>query len=262
MSAGRGRGSAARSRCRVHATIGVHGIWPGWWCRRWGRWLRPDDPWEPYRLLDAPAGGRAGGGVLRGPAGVRGASARRSARMGWTCCAGSGSCGRSGSAGIGRRGSRRGTSVAGCGRGQAGPAALAPSSEWWDRDRLARAGDGYAAAVRAHCETVLRGFYDFHRDVGTGPMLNPFPLDRSRRGGRANAHHNPMEPSRNERTGLYRPRSRAGSRAASRRGVQRDLRPAAVASGPGAGGVLRVHRGPRLGVAVGDAGRGRPGRGS
>jgi integrase len=60
--------------------------------------------------------------------------------------------------------------------------------------------------VRAHSETVLRRFYDLHRDAGTGPILNPFPLDRSRRGKRANARHNPMEPYRNERTGLYRPR--------------------------------------------------------
>ena len=36
-------------------------------------------------------------------------------------------------------------------------------------------------------------------------MVNPFPLDRSRRGRRLHAHHNPMEPFRNERTGLYRP---------------------------------------------------------
>ena len=64
----------------------------------------------------------------------------------------------------------------------------------------------YSVSVRVHSETVLRCFYDFHRDVGTGPMVNPFPLDRSRRGGRAHAHHNPMEPYRNERTGLYRPR--------------------------------------------------------
>ena len=42
-------------------------------------------------------------------------------------------------------------------------------------------------------------------EAGTGPILNPFPLDRSRRGGRAHAHHNPMEPHRNERAGLYRP---------------------------------------------------------
>jgi integrase len=70
----------------------------------------------------------------------------------------------------------------------------------------APAGKPYAASVRAHSETVLRSFYDFHRDTGTGPILNPFPLDRSRRGKRANAHHNPMEPYRNERAGLYRPR--------------------------------------------------------
>ena len=64
----------------------------------------------------------------------------------------------------------------------------------------------YSVSVRLHSETVLRCFYDFHRDVGTGPMVNPFPLDRSRRGGRAHAHHNPMEPYHNERAGLYRPR--------------------------------------------------------
>jgi integrase len=63
----------------------------------------------------------------------------------------------------------------------------------------------YSTSVRAHSETVLRSFYDFHRDVGTGPVINPFPLDRSRRERRAHAHHNPMEPHRNERKGLYRP---------------------------------------------------------
>jgi site-specific recombinase XerD len=68
------------------------------------------------------------------------------------------------------------------------------------------AGSGYSASVRAHSETVLRGFYDFHREAGTGPVLNPFPLDRSRRSGRAHAHHNPMEPQRNDRMGLYRPK--------------------------------------------------------
>ena len=52
----------------------------------------------------------------------------------------------------------------------------------------------------------MRSFYDFHRDAGTGPVINPFPLDRSRRGGRAHAHHNPMEPFGSERSGLYRPR--------------------------------------------------------
>ena len=71
---------------------------------------------------------------------------------------------------------------------------------------LPAGGGPYAPSVRAHSETVLRAFYDLHRDAGTGPLVNPFPLDRSRRGGRAHAHHNPMEPYRDERSGLYRPR--------------------------------------------------------
>jgi hypothetical protein len=47
----------------------------------------------------------------------------------------------------------------------------------------------YASATAAHCETVLRGFYEYHLQAGTGPMVNPFPLARA---GRAHAHHNPM----------------------------------------------------------------------
>lgn len=67
-------------------------------------------------------------------------------------------------------------------------------------------GKRYAASTIVHSETVLRAFYDFHGEVCSGPVINPFPLARARRAGRANAHHNPMEPFRNERTGLYRPR--------------------------------------------------------
>jgi integrase len=66
--------------------------------------------------------------------------------------------------------------------------------------------DPYAPSVRAHSETVLRSFYEFHREAGSGPMLNPFPLERARRQGRAASHHNPMELYRNERGGRYRPR--------------------------------------------------------
>jgi site-specific recombinase XerD len=68
-------------------------------------------------------------------------------------------------------------------------------------------GRKYASSTRAHSETVLRSFYEFHRESGSGPMINPFPLARERRrDGRANAHHNPMEPYRRERSGQYRPR--------------------------------------------------------
>jgi integrase len=69
-----------------------------------------------------------------------------------------------------------------------------------------RGGRGYAPAVRAHSETVLRGFYAYHLEAGTGPVLNPFPLDRSRRHGRSGAHRNPMEPHQDQRSGRYRPR--------------------------------------------------------
>ena len=67
-------------------------------------------------------------------------------------------------------------------------------------------GSRYAAATAAHCETVLRGFYDFHLEAGTGPMVNPFPLARYRGAGRVDAHHNPMEPLVGHRRGRYRPK--------------------------------------------------------
>jgi integrase len=67
-------------------------------------------------------------------------------------------------------------------------------------------GRAYAASTAAHCESVLRHFYGFHLEAGSGPMVNPFPLDRGRRGGRSGAHHNPMDAHRNQRSGLFRPR--------------------------------------------------------
>jgi hypothetical protein len=67
-------------------------------------------------------------------------------------------------------------------------------------------GGRYAASTAAHCESVLRQFYDFHLEAGSGPMVNPFPLDRGRRGERAGAHHNPMDARRDQRSGLFRPR--------------------------------------------------------
>ena len=67
-------------------------------------------------------------------------------------------------------------------------------------------GDRYVAATVAHCESVLRGFYDFHLEAGTGPMVNPFPLSRHRVPGRGYAHHNPMDPFTGQRSGRYRPK--------------------------------------------------------
>ncbi len=42
------------------------------------------------------------------------------------------------------------------------------------------AAGAYAPSVRAHTETVLRGFYDFHLQAGSGPVINPFPAGPSR----------------------------------------------------------------------------------
>ena len=86
-------------------------------------------------------------------------------------------------------------------------------------------GSQYAVTTVAHCETVLRTFYEFHLEAGTGPIINPFPLDRSRRSGRANAHHNPMTEFRRDRVGRYRPRSHGASPAESQmRGSTRSSR--------------------------------------
>ncbi len=61
----------------------------------------------------------------------------------------------------------------------------------------------YAVSTVLHCETVLRGFYEYHLQAGTGPIVNPFPLARP---GRAHAHHNPMDRFGAEAAGLFRPR--------------------------------------------------------
>src|ERR1035437_8579158 len=50
----------------------------------------------------------------------------------------------------------------------------------------APSGSSYAPATAAHNETVVRSFYEFHLQAGSGPMVNPFPLSRLR-GGRAHA---------------------------------------------------------------------------
>lgn len=85
---------------------------------------------------------------------------------------------------------------------QTDPAALA--------NRIVRAVRGiewkpYSASIRAHSETVLRCFYQFHLESARGPIINPFPSGRSAHGWRAHAHHNSMDPYVNERTGVYRP---------------------------------------------------------
>ncbi|MFD8608953.1 tyrosine-type recombinase/integrase [Streptomyces sp. NPDC059631] len=66
-------------------------------------------------------------------------------------------------------------------------------------------GTKYAPTTRAHCETVLRSFYDFHLENNTGSLLvNPFPLVRSRKPARVKDQGG-GEKHQNRRTGGYRP---------------------------------------------------------
>lgn len=50
---------------------------------------------------------------------------------------------------------------------------------------------GYAPATINHALTVVASFYDFHRDLGNGPLVNPVPVSEARR--RALAHRSPAE---------------------------------------------------------------------
>ncbi|WP_326692359.1 MULTISPECIES: site-specific integrase [unclassified Streptomyces] len=169
-----------------------------------GELVAMDDPWDPYRLIDPTGESVEGAGAflrdLQG-AGRSAATARsygmdllRWFRFLWAVEVSWDRASR-----IEARDFSRWLQIAG-----------QPRRPHWrcpnEAGRWAAGGKPYAASVRAHSETVLRSFYDFHRDIGTGPLLNPFPLDRSRHGRRAHAHRNPMDPPRNERSGLYRPR--------------------------------------------------------
>lgn len=71
-----------------------------------------------------------------------------------------------------------------------------------------RTGKPYLAARYAptsinHALSVVRQFYEFHREGGRGPLVNPIPEPRRGRG-RLNAHHNPMDPVAPHRRGSYR----------------------------------------------------------
>jgi integrase/recombinase XerC len=62
---------------------------------------------------------------------------------------------------------------------------------------------GYAPATINHAIAVLSAFYDYHLQTGLGPVVSPVP-PQSRDGRRLNAHHNPLEPFRLHRRGVYR----------------------------------------------------------
>jgi integrase len=52
--------------------------------------------------------------------------------------------------------------------------------------------DSYQPRTVQHGNAVVHSFYEFWIEAGSGPLVNPVVLDR--RGGRAHAHHNPLEP--------------------------------------------------------------------
>ncbi|WP_319461449.1 site-specific integrase [Micromonospora sp. RTP1Z1] len=59
--------------------------------------------------------------------------------------------------------------------------------------------DRFGPRTIRHGNAIIRSFYVFWIELGEGPLVNPVVLARAR-GGRRNAHHNPMQ--------LYRPEGR------------------------------------------------------
>jgi integrase/recombinase XerD len=64
--------------------------------------------------------------------------------------------------------------------------------------------DFYQPRTVRHGNAVVRSFYEFWIEVGLGPLVNPVALDR--RGGRANAHHNPLAAFRADGRVRYNPK--------------------------------------------------------
>ncbi len=73
--------------------------------------------------------------------------------------------------------------------------------------RVRVAGSGYAPATINHNLAVLRSFYSERLDAGDGPLVNPVPPAKTRRGERRNAHHNPMQPFVSQRRAPLRQKS-------------------------------------------------------
>ena len=185
----------------------------------------------------------------------------RSVRMGWICCGGSGSCGPTVvSRGIGRHGSMPVISAGGCRSPASSLARIGARSGVGlvietgcvvkrTRRRCARiprrccARSTTSIVTRAPGRSSTRSRWTGHGAAG-GRTRTTIPWSRTATS--AAGSTGPRVPSRI-------PRSVPDER------VQRDLRPAAVAPGPGPGRLLRVHRGAGLGVAVGHAGGSGPG---
>ncbi len=64
--------------------------------------------------------------------------------------------------------------------------------------------DHFAARTIRHSNAVIASFYEYWATFGEGPVVNP--VARERPHGRANAHHNPMDPFRPEGRLRYNPK--------------------------------------------------------
>ncbi|WP_263981859.1 hypothetical protein [Streptomyces naphthomycinicus] len=65
--------------------------------------------------------------------------------------------------------------------------------------------DLYKPRTIRHSNAVLRSFYEFWIESGSGPLVNPVPLARSARR-RPHAHHNPLDPYGGEGRLRYNPK--------------------------------------------------------
>jgi integrase len=63
----------------------------------------------------------------------------------------------------------------------------------------------YKPRTIRHSNAVLRSFYDFWIESGSGPLITPVPLARSDKR-RPHAHHNPLEPYKGEGRLRYNPK--------------------------------------------------------
>ena len=179
------------------------GIWPGWWCRVAGCLRRPvtRSSRTGWSMRTGQLSGRSR--CFCGTCRRAGGRKRRSGRTGWTCCGGSGSCGRRGAwdqaTRVEARDFCRWIQLA------AKPAPGAPGT---GGARVRRGGN---AAVNPVTGKPAPAVTMRPRPGRTPrPCCGPFTTStwrpgpgrwstRSRwrpAGGRAHAHHNPMEPFR------------------------------------------------------------------
>ena len=180
--------------------------------RRVGSLVATDDPWEPYRLLDSSGEPVAAAAAFFGElqAAGRSVATQRSYGMAllrwfrflWTVEIPWREATRAEARDFARWIQLAAKPARPHWRSPERPPVVKPKAVNPVTGRRAPGGN-YARSTIAHCETVLRGFYAYHLEAGTGPLVNPFPLARA---GRAHAHHNPMNLFERQRVGLYRPR--------------------------------------------------------